>query len=88
MRASLYLIFALIAVISFQDFAIAQTSNDDFVHRRTAASGFPPLEEMAFGDRDVRRVLPIDPYGFLPIPGIELERHRDGRLTLRAQYRA
>jgi hypothetical protein len=87
MRAGLYLIFALIAAISFQGLAIAQTSDDDFVHRRIAASGFTPLGEMAFGDRDVRRVLPIDPHGLLPIPGIELERHRDGRLTLRAQYR-
>jgi hypothetical protein len=57
------------------------------VHGRMSASGFVPLEEMTFGGREVRRILPIDPYGGLPIPGIEIERHNEGRVTLRAQYR-
>lgn len=86
MRPGLHLIAALLAVAALDDGAIAQAA-DGATHRRIAASGFIPLEEMTFGGRDVRRVLPIDPYGFLPIPGIELERHEGGRITLRAQYR-
>lgn len=86
MRTGLYLIAGLLAAVAGAGRAAAQIA-DDAVHRRITASGFIPLEEMTFGGRDVRRVLPIDPYGFLPIPGMELERHKDGRATLRAQYR-
>ena len=56
-------------------------------HRMMASAGFIPLGEMTFAGRDVRRVITIDPYGGLAIPGLELERHADGRRTLRAQYR-
>lgn len=67
--------------------AAAQNPDSNATHRLMVENGFTPIDDMIFGDRDVRRVLPIDPYGILPIPGIELERHHDGRLTLRTQYR-
>lgn len=86
MRTGLDLIVGLLAATALDDGAIAQAA-DTAAHRHIVASGFIPLEEMTFGGRDVRRVLPIDPYGFLPIPGIELERHEGGGVTLRAQYR-
>ncbi|VXC93461.1 hypothetical protein [Sphingomonas sp. AX6] len=86
MQFGLYAIVGLLAVAASNDCAIAQSA-DEATHRHIAAAGFIPLQEMTFGGRDVRRVLPIDPYGFLPIPGIELERHGGGRVTVRAQYR-
>ncbi len=67
--------------------ADAQPADEAYINWRFADAGFTPLTEMTFGGRDVRRVLPLDPYGFLPIPGVEMERHQDGHLTLRAQYR-
>lgn len=87
MRFFRRILAALPAALLLSGAALAQSSEERFVHQRMAASGFIPLDEMTFGGRDVRRVLPVDPHGMLPIPGIELERHADGRLTLRAQYR-
>lgn len=87
MRLAFQLLAAFPAALMLAGAAPAQSSNEGFVHQRMAASGFVPLDEMTFGGREVRRVLPVDPYGMLPIPGIELERHADGRQTLRAQYR-
>lgn len=58
----------------------------DYIHREMAEFVFIPIEEMEFGGRDVRRVLLRDPYMMLPIPGLELERHRDGRRTLRIRH--
>lgn len=57
------------------------------VERHMSNAGLSSLQEMRFGGREVHQVLPIDAYGILPIPGVELERHRDGRLTLRLRYR-
>jgi hypothetical protein len=87
MRVVLELLGVCSAALMLSGAAQAQTAEEGFVHQRLARAGFTPLDEMTFGGRDVRRVLPVDPYGMLPIPGIELERHADGRLTLRAQYR-
>lgn len=67
--------------------ATDRPAEDKTVHRRMAMAGFTPLSEMTYGGREVHRVLAIDPYGIIGLPGIELERHRDGTLTLRAQYR-
>lgn len=82
-RAMTGLVAAVFAAVA----AAGQSGGQDFRQEAMASAGFTPVAEMAFGGRDVHRVLPIDPYGMLPIPGIELERHSDGRLTLRAQYR-
>lgn len=87
MRLALQLLAAFPAALMLSGAALAQPLNRGLVHERMAASGFIPLDEMTFGGRNVRRILPVDPYGMLPIPGIELERHADGRLTLRAQHR-
>jgi hypothetical protein len=87
MRISRFLLLGLLAAATLTSPLAAQSGEAAFTHKRMASAGFIPLDEMRFGNRDVRRVLPIDPYGMLPIPGIELERHSDGRSTLRAQYR-
>lgn len=57
------------------------------IHGQMQLAGFAPLAEMRFGGRDVRRLLLLDPYGILPVPGLEIERHADGRVTLRTQHR-
>lgn len=49
-------------------------------------AGFAPIEEVQLAGREVRRLLLSDPYMMLPVPGIELERHADQRVTLRLQY--
>jgi len=79
------LIAILLAAIMIGASAGAQTTAGE-THRRIAEAGFIPLNEMTFGGRDVRRVLLADPYGILPIPGIEIERHKDRRVSLRGQY--
>ncbi|MDG5489113.1 hypothetical protein NYR55_10860 [Sphingomonas sp. BGYR3] len=61
--------------------------NARYAERRMAERGFVPMAEMRFAGRDVRRVLPSDPYGMMPIPGVEMERHRDGRMTIRIVHR-
>jgi hypothetical protein len=45
------------------------------------------MAEMTVEAREVRRLLLRDPYGMLPIPGLELEREIGNRVSLRVQYR-
>lgn len=87
MRVVLELLGVFSAALMLSGAAQGQTEEEGLVHERMVRAGFTPLAEMTFGGRDVRRVLPVDPYGMLPIPGVELERHADGRRTFRAQYR-
>lgn len=63
--------------------AKVDADNARYAERRMAERGFVPMAEMRFAGRDVRRALPSDPYGMMPIPGVEMERHRDGRITIR-----
>jgi len=49
-------------------------------------AGFPPIEEVQANGRQIRRLLLTDPYMMSAVPGIEVERHRDGHVTLRLQY--
>lgn len=58
-----------------------------YSRERFVAAGFTPIEEADWAGRDVRRLLPSDPYMILPVPGIEIERRANGRVTLRLQYR-
>jgi hypothetical protein len=87
MRIECHLLTMLLGAAVLAAPAASQPADDDYSSRLIADAGFIPISEMNFGGRDVRRVLPMDPYGILPIAGIELERHSDGRLTLRPQYR-
>lgn len=64
-----------------------QAEQRAFERRLISQAGFPPITEVQAEGRVVRRVLLNDPYGMLPMPGIELERLGDGRVTLRLQYR-
>lgn len=64
-----------------------QTSQRRFEHGLFTRAGFVPMAEVMVEGRDVRRLLLHDPYGMLPVPGIELERLSDGRVALRLQYR-
>lgn len=81
-------LLAILAALPLASPARSAPSSDDraYVHRQMRMAGFAPLEEMTFGGRDVRRVLLLDPYRMLPIPGLEFERHADGRLTMRTQH--
>jgi len=63
-----------------------QASEHRFRASMFTRAGFAPIEEVQAGGRQVRRLLLIDPYMMLPVPGIELERHADQRVTLRLQY--
>lgn len=58
-----------------------------FEHSQFIEAGFASIAEVLADGREVRRVLLRDPYGMLPLPGIEVERRDDGRTTLRLQYR-
>lgn len=58
-----------------------------FEHRLFTEAGFAPIAVVQADGRDVRRLLLEDPYMMLPMPGVELERLGDGRVTLRLQYR-
>ncbi|MGC6401772.1 hypothetical protein ACNI3Q_14470 [Sphingomonas sp. FW199] len=66
--------------------AKVDADNARYAERSMAERGFVPMAEMRFAGRDVRRVLPSDPYGIMPIPGVEMERHRDGRMTIRVVH--
>jgi len=87
MRAGFHLLAVLLAATLASAPAMGRSDDNTATHQRMAAAGFTPLAEMTFGGRDVHRVLPMDPYGILGVPGIELERHADGHVTLRAQYK-
>jgi hypothetical protein len=63
-----------------------QASEHRFRASMFTRAGFAPIEEVQAGGRQVRRLLLSDPYMMLPVPGIELERHADERVTLRLQY--
>jgi hypothetical protein len=58
-----------------------------FEHGRFGEAGFASIAEAEAEGRVVRRVLLRDPYGMIAMPGIELERLADGRVTVRLQYR-
>jgi hypothetical protein len=64
-----------------------QAEQQRFEHRLFNEAGFTPIEEVRAAGRDVRRLLLHDPYMMLPVPGTEVERHSNGRVTLRLQYR-
>jgi hypothetical protein len=63
-----------------------QAGQRKFEHRLFSEAGFVPIAELRAEGRVVRRLLLADPYMILPVPGIELERLADGRVTLRLQY--
>ena len=63
-----------------------QRSDQIFYRKQFVEAGFVPIEELDDGGRDVRRLILKDPYGMLPIPGIEFEHRRDGTVTMRLQY--
>lgn len=63
-----------------------QRSDQSFYRQQFTEMGFVPIEELDAGSRDVRRIIVRDPYGFLPIPGVEFERRRDGKVTMRLQF--
>jgi hypothetical protein len=87
------ILFPVLSIMAIAAPAMAQTPPDQpasvdadngrYAERRMAERGFIPMAEMRFAGRDVRRALPSDPYGMIPIPGVEMERHRDGRITIR-----
>lgn len=62
------------------------STQDMFVDRLFAESGFPPLVTASNAPTDVRDLLVRDPYGGLPIPGLSVERFADGRTELRLRY--
>lgn len=64
----------------------AQASQRTFERQQFERAGFPSIAELELEGRDVRRLLLRDPYGMLAVPGIELERISDGRVTLRFLY--
>ena len=64
-------------------FEAGQKRQSDFEHRLFVKAGFPLIGEAAAAGRDLRRVLFSDPYMFLPVPGVEIERFADGHVTLR-----
>lgn len=65
----------------------AQPADIAFNHRQFDDAGFIPIAEFQAGNREVRRLIVRDPYGFLPIPGVEIEKRRNGTVTMRLQYR-
>lgn len=64
----------------------AQASDHQFRRRQFDQAGFPRIEDVQTPDRPVRRLLLRDPYGALPVPGVEVERRGDGQVLLRLQY--
>ena len=64
----------------------AQADQRRFLHNQFVRAGFEPIEAARAARREVRRLVLDQPYGGFPVPGIELERHPDGRVTLRMQY--
>lgn len=61
-------------------------SQSAFEHRLFVEAGFTPIQQVRASGMEVRRVLLRDPYGFLPVPGLELQRRPDGGVWLRLQY--
>ena len=57
-----------------------------FLHNQFTRVGFEPIEVVRARGRDVRRLIVEQPYIGPRIPGIEFERHADGRVTFRLQY--
>ncbi|MEA3043120.1 MAG: hypothetical protein QOH47_958 [Sphingomonadales bacterium] len=53
-----------------------------FVRRRFVQAGFRPIDGLAAERRQVRQFLFEEGHFILAIPGIEIERHRSGRVTL------
>ena len=77
---------AVLAAILCNTPAHAQNDDNFFIAQQMEAAGFTPLAEINFAKRNVRRTLAVDPYMMLATPGVEMERHHDGRLTLRIIY--
>jgi hypothetical protein len=64
----------------------AKAAQHEFESELFNRAGFPSIAELTLEGRKVRRLLLRDPYGFLHLPGVELERHDDKKVTLRLQY--
>ncbi|WP_347303508.1 hypothetical protein V5740_02455 [Croceibacterium sp. TMG7-5b_MA50] len=70
-----------------EQWSAAQARQRAFVRELFDRAGFAPVAELSAEGREVRRMLLRDPYGGLPVPGVELERRASGEVTLRLQYR-
>lgn len=64
-----------------------QQAEHDFRQKQFAEAGFASIDDMRAANRDVRRLMLNDPYGFLPIPAVEVERKADGEVQMTLQYR-
>jgi hypothetical protein len=64
----------------------AEADQRRFLHNQFTRVGFEPIELVRARGRDVRRLIIEQPYIGPRVPGIEFERHPDGRVTLRLQY--
>lgn len=62
----------------------ARETQAAFDRKLFADAGFAPLAEPDHPDR--RQLLLRDPYGLIPVPGIELARNREGRVTMTIQH--
>lgn len=65
---------------------IQATAQHIFERESFSRAGFSSIAELSIEGREVRRMLLRDPYGTLPVPGVELERLDDRQVTLRLQY--
>lgn len=59
-----------------------QRQREAYEQSRLERSGFEPLHVAATQGRNVRRIAFADPYRMLPEPAMEVERHKDGSVTL------
>jgi hypothetical protein len=64
-------------------FESSQQRQHEFEQQQFVNAGFEPLKDVARAGRNVRRVMFRDPYGIVPIPGLELERAINGQIYLR-----
>ncbi len=70
----------------FERWTEAQRLQRAFEHKQFSEVGFPSIAEAQVQGRDLRRALINDPYRIIHLPGLEFERHDDGRVTLRVQF--
>ena len=70
----------------FERWTKAQRQQRAFEHKQFSEAGFPSIADSQVQERELRRALVRDPYGFIHLPGLEFERHDDGSVTLRLQY--
>jgi len=64
-----------------------RAQQQQFERRQFAEAGFAPVVADLAEARELRRLLLSAPYGMLPLPGLELVRYDDGRVSVRLQYR-